>query len=332
MKFGMHLSAEAPPGTGLDQQLDEIVEQTRLAREVGFDTVGMGQHYLLDSPMPQPIPTLGRLAAETDGEMGLFTGVLLLPYHHPLEIAEQVSTLSYLTGSFHLGVGAGYVDHEFENFGIPKSERMGRLTESVEILNRLWTEDDVTYDGEFYSLENATINPKPETKPEIWCGAHAPRAVRRAGRIGDRWITVPQNTLSELCERKPVYEEARAERDGDASIVVLREAYVAPTREEAFDIATESFQQKYRRYLRMALNESSLEITEESVVSRAGFEEYAKDRFLIGSPEELCAEIDRYDEALDVSHFIVRLRRPTMAHEHACDAIELFGDEVIPNV
>lgn len=332
MKFGLFLDAEAPADGDLGTLLDELIEQSQVASEVGFDMVGMGQHYLLDSPMAQLMPTLGRLSAAVGDDTELFTAILLLPLHHPVEIAEQIGTLSHLVDGIQVGVGAGYIDHEFRNFGVPKSTRVGRLIESIEVLNRLWTEENVSYDGEFYSLEDATISARPETKPELWYGAHAPVAVRRAARIADRWITVPQNTLSELAERKTEYDEIRADTDKPTSVPMLREGYVAPTTEEAFDRSIDSFQHKYSKYLERELGESSLEITEDSVTSREGFEEYVENRFVIGSPEEICAQIEQYDDELDLSHFLFRVRRPGMDHQDAIDAIELFGDEVIPNV
>lgn len=330
MEVGLHLSSEAPRGTPMDRHIGEMLAHTRTADRVGFDKVGMGQHYLLENPKPQTIPMLGRLAAETD-EAGLFTSVLLLPLHHPVEIAEQVTTLSNLVSEICVGVGAGYVDREFRNFGIEKQTRGRRLTEGVTIMNRLWTEDNVTYEGEFYAVEDASITPKPDVKPPVWCGGSAPAAVRRAARLADAWVPSPQLPLADLRTAKAQYDEIRAEPDGESSIPLFREAFVAATTEEAFDIATETLQAKYSSYLDRDIEEDDGALADVTRGSST-FEAYADARFLIGSPAEVCAKIEEYDRAVNLSHLLLRVRRPGLPSEHVQTCIELIGDEVIPNI
>lgn len=314
----------------MDRHIGEMLEHTRIADRVGFDKVGMGQHYLLENPKPQTVPMLGRLAAETDGA-GLFTSVLLLPLHHPVEIAEQVTTLSNLVSEMCLGVGAGYVDREFRNFGIEKHSRGQRLTEGVGIMNRLWTEDGVTYDGEYYSVENATITPKPEVKPPVWCGGSAPAAVSRAARIADGWVPSPQLPLADLRAAKARYDEIRGESGGELSIPLFREAFVAPTTEDAFDIATETLRAKYSSYLDRDIEEDEGALAD-ATRGASSFEAYADARFLIGSPAEVCEMIAEYDRAVNLSHLLLRVRRPGLPSEHVQACIERIGDEVIPNI
>lgn len=330
MEIGLHLSSEAPPGTPLAQQIEEMLEHTRIADRVGFAKVGMGQHYLLENPKPQTIPMLGRLAAETT-KAGLFTSVLLLPLHQPVEIAEQVATLSAMVPEVCVGVGAGYVDREFRNFGVKKRTRGQRVTEGVEIMNRLWTENNVTYDGEHYAVEDATLTPKPAAKPPVWCGGSAPAAVDRAARTADAWIPSPQVSLAALGEAKERYDAIRGETGKATAIPLFREAFVAPTTEEAFEIATPTLKAKYSSYFERELEEDAAALAE---VTRGsdGFREYAADRFLIGSPVEVCEMIEEYDRVADLSHLLMRVRRPGLPSEQVKACIELIGDEVIPNV
>jgi len=131
MKFGIGLSVQHLPEDSQAARFQEHVEQVRLARAVGFTSVWASQHYLSD-PFTyfQPIPTLARVAAEAPG-MTLGTGCLLLPLHHPVEIAEQLATLDVITaGRFVFGVGLGYRDVENEAMGLNPKERVGRLVEA----------------------------------------------------------------------------------------------------------------------------------------------------------------------------------------------------------
>lgn len=324
MDFGLFANFQAPAGTPADSLAEDMLAQTRAARDAGFDLVTTGQHYLSDYEQLQIVPTLGRLAAEA-GSMRVGTGILLLPLHHPVEIAEQMATLDAFADGVVVGVGAGYRDAEFDAFGIPKRERAGRLAEGVKLMNRLWTETGVTFDGDFYDVEDATITPLPEEKPTVWIGANHPRAIERAARIGDAWFVNPQETLADLRESKERYDEIRRDLGRDTGVPIFREAFVADSREEALDVAGDHLAGKYQRYLDWGQGET--------VPGEFGgaLEELAEECFLLGPPAEICEEIDRYREA-GVDCVVVRSMWPGLPREDAVASIRRFGDEVIPNV
>src|SRR5262250_2164905 len=148
MKFGLIISKQHPPGVSMVERFREHVEQVRAARDAGFDLIVMGQHYL-STPFQeiQPMPSLARLAADA-GTMRVGATVLLLPLLNPVDIAEQVATLDVITeGRFVFGVGLGYREEENEAFGVAAKERVGRLVEGLEVIKRLWSEDEVTHRG-----------------------------------------------------------------------------------------------------------------------------------------------------------------------------------------
>jgi alkanesulfonate monooxygenase SsuD/methylene tetrahydromethanopterin reductase-like flavin-dependent oxidoreductase (luciferase family) len=201
MKFGLLLNTQAPLEDDVGHLFERLLDQVAAARDAGFDLVLAPQHYLADYAQLQPIPLLSRIAAEA-GSMRVGTGILILPLHHPVELAEHLSTLEVLSSGVVAGVGAGYRDVEFDTFGIPKAERGGRIREGVELMNRLWTEEDVTYDGEFFSTDGVTINPRPAEKPPVWVGANSRTAVERAARVGDAWYINPHSTIDEIRDHK----------------------------------------------------------------------------------------------------------------------------------
>jgi alkanesulfonate monooxygenase SsuD/methylene tetrahydromethanopterin reductase-like flavin-dependent oxidoreductase (luciferase family) len=199
MDFALFLNSQAPTDRSAGELFEGLVTQTCAARDSGFDMITMGQHYLADYVQLQLVPALSRLAAEA-GSMTVGTGIVLLPLHHPVEIAEQITTIGAFADGVVAGVGAGYRDAEFDAFGVPKSERGPRLAEGIELMNRLWTETEVTYDGDFYAVEDATITPRPAERPEVWVAANARPAIERAARLGDRWFVNPHATVSEITE------------------------------------------------------------------------------------------------------------------------------------
>ena len=134
----------------------------RRARDAGFSLIATGQHYLAAPyQMSTVFPLLSRLAAES-GDMQVAATVLLLPLHNPVELAESIATLDCITGGrFVFGIGLGYRDEEYTAFGVKREERVGRMNESLEIIKRLWIEDEMEYDGKYYTIPKTELANRP---------------------------------------------------------------------------------------------------------------------------------------------------------------------------
>lgn len=327
MNFGLFLNCQTTTDRSADELFEGLIDQTVAAREAGFDMITTGQHYLADYIQLQQLPLLSRLVAEA-GSMKVGPGVSLLPLHQPVDIAEQLTTLEAMSAGVIAGVGIGYRDVEFKSFGIDKSERVGRFEEGIELMKRLWTEEDVVYDGTYHSVDGVTINPRPDERPPLWIAANARSAVRRAARMGDAWFVNPHSTISEIRELKADYDEVRREQGKDTHVPIIRETFVAETHEEAVETAREYLFSKYQQYIEWGQDEA---MEDERDLHRP-FEQLAEDRFLLGTPAEVCGEIERYEADLDVNYMLPRLHWPGMDHDVALECIELIGDEVVPNV
>src|SRR5438309_5774134 len=146
MKLGLILANQYPLGESMARRIDEVVEQVDLMRGLGYDLIVLGQHHLA-TPFQQPssVPFLARLAANT-GHMRIGITVFLLPLHNPVDIAEQVATLDAIShGRMIFGVGLGYRPDECAAYGITMQERVPRFLESLEVIKRLWTEDELEF-------------------------------------------------------------------------------------------------------------------------------------------------------------------------------------------
>jgi len=135
MKLGIYLNSQHPAGDDPARRFDETLEQVRLVRSLGFDSIWAGEHHITPGFhfFPQ-LPLLHRLAGEAEG-LWIGTNVTLLPLHNPVELAEAGAFLDVITGGkFLLGVGLGYRPEEYQIYGVPMSERVSRFTEAVEIL------------------------------------------------------------------------------------------------------------------------------------------------------------------------------------------------------
>lgn len=329
MEFGAYVNPQTVSSEESRPLREGMLGVARTADRVGFDLVTLGQHYLSDFTQLHLLPFLGRLTGEVES-VDIATGVVLLPFYHPVEIAEQIATIDALHDNTTVfGVGAGYRGVEFEAFGLPKEERVPRLVEGLELVSRLVTEEDVTYEGTYYSVKNATLSVRPREPLPVWMAANADRAVERAARLTDAWFVNPHSTIEEIREQKRrYYDPVREDRGEDRAVPVFREVFVAPTREKALDTAKTFLWEKYQRYISWGQDEAM----EDSTDLHRPFEELADDRFLLGTPAEVCTEIERYETELDASAIIMRSHWPGMDYQKTRESLELVGDEIIPNV
>ena len=140
-----------------------------------------------DCVVPDPLDLLAFLAAHTD-RLGLATGVLVLPNHHPVVLAKRVATVDALSGGrLRLCVGTGWLKEEIEACGTDFSSRGRRADEQLEVMRLLWADhpDGASFHGEFFDFDHAMCYPKPAGSVPIHIGGHSRAAARRAGRLGD---------------------------------------------------------------------------------------------------------------------------------------------------
>ena len=239
MRVGLYLSLEHGARDDMQARLRDLYEFVGTAREAGFELLLAGQHFLIPQfQYMQPIPVLGRIAAES-GDMEIGTDILQLPLLHPVHVAEMVATLDQICeGRVTMSVGLGYRPEEYENMGIARGSRLQRFLEGIELIKRLWTEDEVTFQGEYFQVENATLGIKPAQKPRppILIAATVDKMIRRAARIADAWSAYGHGTVETLIRQTDLYKEALAEAGKPfppEKFRLSKELYVGRSREEA---------------------------------------------------------------------------------------------------
>jgi alkanesulfonate monooxygenase SsuD/methylene tetrahydromethanopterin reductase-like flavin-dependent oxidoreductase (luciferase family) len=330
VKFGIYLSYKHPPSEDPVRKLDEHFQQIHLMRDLGFDSLWAGQHWV-PSPfyMFQPIPFLARAAAEA-GDMIIGTNVLLAPFYRPLDVAEVATTLDIITrGRFRLGLGLGYRDFEFENLGVPRRERVRRLVEMVDILRRLWTGERLTYEGQHYRLKDVSLTMPTVQRPHppILIGGNLPAAVRRAAMIGDGWLASGNISLTSLVALHQEYEAARQEsgRPAPAERYLFIDIYLANDRRTALaDAAT---------YIKVAYN-AFTEWGNKKVESLEVPPEELAERFIVGSPDDCIRRLREYHRLAGFNHVLARVQLPgpttSMPQSTVLRTIRLLGEEVAP--
>jgi probable F420-dependent oxidoreductase len=166
--------------------VEHTVLMTEYASVYPYDESGRVE-LSADCPVPDPLDLLAFLAAHTE-RLGLATGVLVLPNHHPVVLAKRVATLDALSGGrLRLCVGMGWLKEEIEACGTEFASRGRRADEQIEVMRLLWADQPAgaSYHGEFFEFDYAACYPKPVGQVPIHIGGHSTAAARRAGRLGD---------------------------------------------------------------------------------------------------------------------------------------------------
>jgi len=306
-----------------DARAREMLEQVRLARELGFDSVWMVHHYLIEFQAFQPVPMLARLAAEA-GDMQIGTAIYVLPLQHPVEVAENFATLDALSGGrLVFGVAQGYRAAEFDALGVPRRERAARFEEGVRLIERLWTEDQVDFEGRFYRVRKATLAMRPVQKPRppIWIGATVEAGIERAAALGDAWMIGPGVEVPKIARQLERYRaDLRAlGRPVEREYPIFREVLVGPTEAEAREAARRWLQTKYEAYFAWGYVQTT-------------FEEVLRDAFVVGDPATCARQVRRYRDELGITHFLARVQWPGVSQDAALRGIRLLGEDVIPAV
>lgn len=327
MRFGIFLSAQHPAGDDPSVRLAEHLEQVRFVREAGFQSIFAGQHFLpAPFQMLQPMPLLGRLAAEA-GDMRVGAGILLLPLLNPVQVAEEAATLDIVTGGrFILGVGLGYRAEEDAAFGLYE-KRVRVFREKLDVVTRLLEGEAVTAKGHGYELDAARLELRPvqRPRPPLWLAANNDSAVRRAARLADTWFVNPHASVAEVGRQLELF---RAER-GSApdELPMMREACVAPTDEEALEIARPYLAPKYAAYVDWGQSD----VLPPTDTLRREWEELRAGRFLIGSPETVAGQV-RALQSIGVTELVVRAQWPGLPQRDTLRTLELLAGEVVPRV
>jgi probable F420-dependent oxidoreductase len=342
MKFSLSLPVLRDPDSA--DPFGDTYALARIAEESGFDTATIGHHHFLPGNLSDPLTFLATVAARTD-TLRVGTGILQLPIHNPVRIAEQVATIDQLSaGRVSLGVGLGWWPLEYEVHGSNFRERGARMEEALEILRLVWTQEHTSWNGRFYQFPELTVYPRvvQQPHPPLWVAGVADAAVDRAARLGDAWMCGPVQSLTRAQSCLDVYRASCAAHGREPEWILRRYAWVEPDHDHVVDDVLPVYVDGLMEHWR----ESTEDDEERALFARidagedVSAEEIAADRLLWGSPDDVIAQIRRYERETGCTHVHSAFGAglPANASErstfgtfddHAA-MISLFGKEVIP--
>lgn len=189
----------------------ERLQQITEAEDKGFGSVWLTEHHFCDDGYtPSPLVVASAIAARTR-QMRLGTNLMLLPLADPIRVAEDAATLSLISGGrFDLGVGIGYRQLEFDQFGRKLSHRPSLVEEGIEILRRAWSGKPVNFSGKRFEVGDLSVTPAPVHTPALYLGGMAPPAIERAARVADGFLSTGGIGMDTYCES--LDKQGRAEQ------------------------------------------------------------------------------------------------------------------------
>jgi probable F420-dependent oxidoreductase len=325
-RFGVFLPTYIWADDGPERAAN-IKHFARRVEELGFDSLFVTDHLLsaqhfYSASFLEPLSTLAVAAGATE-RVRLGTSVLVLPTRHPVVLAKEMATLQYLSNNrFILGVGVGWNQAEFLATGGDKSQRGKRSDELLDIVLPLMEGETVTYHGKYFSVDEVSIEPRPERRPELWVGggsqlanekspdkpALVPAVKRRILR-GEGWIP------------RPTCPPEDQKRDWDEISEGLREQGRDPA---AFTVAHENFMHYVDTNdpaeARRRQHEAFLK-----VMSATRGPEYLESVYLFGTPEEMVASLQARVDA-GIGYFMLHTMTPDV------DQLDLWLRDIVPNV
>jgi probable F420-dependent oxidoreductase len=215
-----------------DGMFDPAALRAYLARAeaLGFHSAWAGEQVLGSIPHLGPIETLTYAAACTE-RIRLGCAVFVSPLYSTVHLAKSLSTLDQLSrGRIEVGLGTGGRGRMFSAFGVDPASLVARFTEGLRLMKALWTQDRVAFDGQFWQLEGAAMEPKPFQKPypPIWFGGSHPAALRRAVRHGDGFFGAGSSTTAQFVDQVRGIREALDEQKRDpGTFRIAKRVYIA---------------------------------------------------------------------------------------------------------
>ncbi|MGH2850416.1 MAG: LLM class flavin-dependent oxidoreductase [Solirubrobacteraceae bacterium] len=303
-----------------DAALAQVVE----AERQGYEWVNLTEHHVAaDGYLPAVMPLLAAFAAVTS-TIRLSTGMLILTLHNPIRIAEEAAVVDILShGRLTLGVAAGYREIEFQAMEVDYATRGRRFVESIELLERAWTGEPFSYEGEIFKVSEIVVRPRPIQRPGIplWLGGTTPVALRRAVRHRSPCFPGATDSIAVVRQRMASYDELRAESgaDWERQLVLPRLCLVADTTDEARQLAYPGIAAMFETYQSWGLPVDFSETLRDWALL---------DEFVIVGDRDHCRDALATYRELGATDLMLQFAMPTIAPAISAESQARFIAEV----
>jgi alkanesulfonate monooxygenase SsuD/methylene tetrahydromethanopterin reductase-like flavin-dependent oxidoreductase (luciferase family) len=331
MRFSAIFLLSCPPGKSHPQVYQEGLAQMEAAEALGFHTLWLTEHHFSaygGSPDPMIMATAAANRLKT-ARLGL--GVSVLPFHHPLQLAEQAAMVDVLSGGrLEFGVGRGSQRYEYARLGIAIDDKGSRFEEGIEIIRRAWTQEAFSYDGTYYRFPETTVYPRPlqQPHPPIWIASTTPPTLQYAVQHRHPVMGSALLTLPGAKEYYALYQTLLAEagqNPASAVFALSRRTYVSPDTNQVRQAAERcvAFHTTWAKQMGIAKSSPHGELT---------FDDLFDSSYLFGTPEE-CLAILTELRAMGIQEVICNMNfAGVLDHRQVLRSMELFASQVMPHL
>ncbi len=350
MKVGVAMNMLTKEGRSDASVIGEHLSLGDLAEPLGFDSLFALEHHFTGYAMsPSPTQLLTYFAGRTR-RIALGTAVIVLPWHDPVRVAEEIALLDVLSGGRCLfGFGRGAASVEYAGFRIPMEEARPRFVEAAKVVVKALTEEVFEWDGEFFKIPRTSIRPRPISHPErrFYASSVSPESAEVMARLGFGLLVIMQN------EWPKAAEDIKRYRDLTAAVghtprppIILTNISVAESRDEAQERAVKYLARKfdsidkhykfsdghlasvkgYEFYGGMAKTYSKMQ----DASYRAKATEFYVRIQVVGTPDECIQQIGELQRLTGLDHLVTEFGYGGMPHEEAQGNMRLFAERVMP--
>ena len=342
MDFALISEAYLRPGEDEHDRYPQVMAEFVAGERAGFDVVGLSEQHF-NHPMytfASAEPFYGALAANTS-RIGIRTMSMILPYHHPLNVAERMATLDIVSGGrLQFGTGRGNSAYSLEAYGLSPADTQAIWREQMEIIIGCWQEGSFAYEGTHYRIPERAVRPKPvqQPHPPLWYAAISPNSHVVAAEEG---LSVMTQTIGirrdQVDQRVQAYRSAFRHDGGLSRAPAERVSlYTMAYCHEDRSVARERARQPMTEYLlrtsemyEATMRAQGLDLDFDKL--RRGFEDWDRvvgdGMVMVGDPDDCVRWLREYAE-LGIDEFCFRIEG--VSHDHALECIEALGAHVIP--
>jgi alkanesulfonate monooxygenase SsuD/methylene tetrahydromethanopterin reductase-like flavin-dependent oxidoreductase (luciferase family) len=339
VKFGAFFLLGSPEMLPAQEMYRRVLDWAVLAEDLGYDSVWLAEHHFSNyGYIPNPLMMAVKVAQRTR-RVRIGTAVLVLPFWHPLRVAEDIAMADQLTdGRMEIGVARGYQPYEFARFGLRMEEARDRTDETLEVLLRALTLEGFDFHGRYYQIPETTVFPRPlqQPHPPIWLAAHTRESFEIGARLGLQAITTNSGRpIDVLQEGWSDFLDVRKQYNvqGPIEFAVQQQMCLAPTDDEARQMM-EHVLYNFRQVANLRGG------TERVVKGRSypapvegepSLDELFESRTLSGSSATVRRKIEQYRAVSDITALNCTFQLGHMGPDLVTRSMRLFAEEIMPH-
>ncbi|MGH7811132.1 MAG: LLM class flavin-dependent oxidoreductase [Candidatus Binatia bacterium] len=331
MKFGIFVFGDNHPDLRRSNQkyYEEVLTMGEWAEELDFDSFWIGEHHFYWYGTGVSPPMIIAALGQRTKKIRLGPAVSVLPFHHPLIVAEEYALADNLCGGrLNFAIGSGFSPNEYKIFGMTMEEARERYWEGFDLILKAWKQEAFSHKGKYYQIEDGSLYMKPLQKPlpPTWIAASSDETLRRAGELGFATMGIPfvrSTSILEVKEKNDLFKESyfRAGHKEKPDIIVALHVYLERSAEEAVKSARPHFDRVVdylKKYRRPGSRTPDLDTIKDEKLA------------IFSTPDDACAILREY-EKIGVTHVIAMVNFGGVPMADVRQTLELMSREVFPS-